>query len=104
MKDLPFEEFLFCFGNSRKVDISFALSEIWLDDASGKRIPFSSRFAWSNDSSEKKITAFYIFLKQFRMILWKTKPRTITKIRASELCSCSIGCVHQNLIKFIHIP
>lgn len=69
MKDLPFEEFLFCFGNSRKVDISLALSEVLLDDASGKRIPFLSRFAWSNDSSEKKNTAFYIFVKRFRMIL-----------------------------------
>lgn len=61
MKNLPFEEFVFCFGNSRKVDISLALSEVLIDDTSGKRIPFSSSFVLFNSSSIETIPAFYIF-------------------------------------------
>lgn len=63
MKDLFFEEFLFCFGNLRKVDILLVLFEILFDDVFGKCIFFFFRFVWLNDSFEKKIIVFYIFLK-----------------------------------------
>lgn len=58
MKYLPFAAFIFCFGNSRKVDISLALSETLLDDISGKRISLSSSFVWLIVSSGLKKTAF----------------------------------------------
>lgn len=55
MKDLFFEEFLFCFGNLRKVDILLVLFEILFDDVFGKCIFFFFRFVWLNDSFEKKL-------------------------------------------------